>query len=802
MRAAEYPARVRRPYGRRLRQRHWIMVLVVAAIALLIIPAVLLLGGAQRVMPGSPSGPAGAGKPTANEHYAWRAVAIGGGGFITGLSFDASGRTMLARADVYGAYRWDTADDRWKQLVTAPAMPPATRVQGGVFKGVYEAVVAPNAPRRLYMAVAGRLFRSDDGGAQWREPGPGAPFPFVWDANGEFRHYGPYIAVDPGNADHLFLGTPDKGLWRSLDGGRGWRRVVSVPPAADLRPAPGVQAPGVAIWFEPRRGRVFASSPGVGLFIADRVDGEFRAASGGGPRTIKRASFAANGDFLAIDGEAKQAWVLHADRWRELTGEGGLPNMVFAGVAADPQGRRIIVTDAGGEAWCSADTGVHWAAIGHSQTAGAGDPPWLAKVKAQYFASGQIAFDPGHRDRLWAAAGTGPYYVDLSLGCPRSLDWKSRARGIEELVAMDVVQSPGHAPVFAALDFGIHVKPDLNAYSTTWGPRPRVLIAAQKLDWSASDPAFLVTNASDTRTCCGEDGDAVMAGWSDDGGRNWHKFAALPEPPGTSPDDPWRMAYGTIAVAADKVDNIVWVPAFNRPPYYTLDRGRTWARVVLPGETGDKTGSFEIKWMPRRILAADRVMPGTFYMVHSGDGSSPQSQGVWRTGDGGRHWNRVFEGEVMPNSRYAAKLRAVPGRARHLFFTSAAGSANTRLRRSIDGGESWTAIDGVEHVDDIGFGKAARGSDYPTLFVSGQVRHRYGIWRSVDNARTWQRVAGFPVGRLDQVNVVEGDKDVFGRVYVGYVGSGFLYGQPAPCTAAPLRAADDRQCFAVGSDQD
>lgn len=748
---------------------------------------------------GPPPGASAATAPVPGERYLWRPVAIGGGGFITGIAFDRSGAMLVARSDVHGVYRWDATVDRWVQLVTAASMPADARRQYAMNAGVYEIAVAPGDPRRLYMAVKGRVYRSDDGGAHWIAPALGAPFPLVWDANAEFRLYGPFLAVSPKDADIVVLGTPADGLWRSADAGAHWARVQSVPPAADLRPAPGSQAPGILVWFAPdRSGRVFAASAGHGLFVSDAAGAAFAPAAPDGPQTIARADFGADGALYAIDQEARQLWALRGGRWHELSGAGGLSPAIFAGVAADPHGARVLVTDAGGRAWCSIDGGASWSGIAHGQTAGAGDPPWLALYNGSYFASGQIAFDPAVANRLWVAAGTGPYVARIGAGCA-PLAWASRARGIEELVAEDVVQPPGHAPLFAALDFGIHLKPDLDAFSTSYGPRIRSLIAAQKLDWSPSDPAFIVTNASDTRTfCCAEDGDAVLAGYSTDGGVTWRKFATLPTPPGTRPDDPWRMAFGTIAVAADSTANIVWAPAYDRSPFYTRDRGASWQRVVLPGETLPATGSFDGIWLPRRTLAADRVLPGTFYLVHSGDGANAAIAGLWRTHDGGRSWIRAFAGEIAPESRYAAKLRAVPGKAGHLFFTSAIEDGpDTRLRRSIDGGTSWTVIDGVDHVDDIGFGKAARGGRYPTLFVSGRVGSRYGIWRSVDDAASWHRVAGFPDGRLDQVNVVEGDKDVFGRVYVGYTGSGWLYGEPAPCRPAPMRPVDDRQCTAL-----
>src|SRR5690606_24131574 len=121
------------------------------------------------------------------------------------------------------------------------------------------------------------------------------------------------------------------------------------------------------------------------------------------------------------------------------------------------------------------------------------------------------------------ASGVGVFYADVQ---PKtsSVEWVSQARGIEEIVANDVIHPPGGAPLFAGWDFGIHVKPDLNAYSTTFAPGERSLISVQQLDWTPAKPGFVVTNASDARMgCCWEDGNSVMAGFSNNGGADWRK---------------------------------------------------------------------------------------------------------------------------------------------------------------------------------------------------------------------------------------------------------------------------------------
>ena len=191
------------------------------------------------------------------------------------------------------------------------------------------------------------------------------------------------------------------------------------------------------------------------------------------------------------------------------------------------------------------------------------------------------------------------------------------------------------------------------------------------------------------------------------------------------------------------------------------------------------------------------MLPGTFYYVHSGDGANHALQGLWKTHDGGATWTRVFTGEIAPLSMYSAKLRVVPGHAGAMFFTSDVTGGDTTLRRSNDEGATWSLVSGVTQVDDIAFGKAAPGASWPTIFISGRVGGTYGIWRSVDNAATWHMVTPAPAGTLDQVTVIEGDKDVFGRVYIGYKGSGWRYGEPSACQPAAYSAGADQSCDAV-----
>ena len=90
----------------------------------------------------------------------------------------------------------------------------------------------------------------------------------------------------------------------------------------------------------------------------------------------------------------------------------------------------------------------------------------------------------------------------------------------------------------------------------------------------------------------------------------------------------------------------------------------------------------------------------------------------------------------------------------------------------------------VSKCSAVGFGKAATGANYLTIYIWGTVNNVTGVFRSTDKGATWVRVNddAHEYGGPGNGQFVIGDMNVFGRYYMSTVGRGIAYGEPATVT--------------------
>ena len=696
----------------------------------------------------------------------WRAVKIGGGGYITGIDISPDGETRCVRTDTYGAYCRNESDTAWQQVVTDASM-PAARVIAGNGAGAWELRVAPSEPARLYMGWDGYVFRSNDTGATWTQT---AFTQVTMDANegAGIRLAGQKMAVDPQNADVVLVGTPEDGLWRTEDGGTTWAQIASVPDTgriAAIAFATGEAADG-------RTDRVWLGSlatGGLGGAYLSTDEGDTFALVSGGPNGESSGVWhgAAEGTSYFITtgafGGPNVLWRNVTGVWTNITASGTSPQHF----ALDSGSDRIVAASESTSMRISTDNGATWSSAFTSRTLVCPNAPWLCTASAAAsvgVASSAVMFDPVVADRVWITGGTTPWYTSAASVAP-DYTLTEHVVGIEQLVANTVIVPPNgnDIPITASWDFGVRRITDPETYPSGWAITPNQFGAAWHADWASSDPNFIVAflcwaGPSQTST-------------STDGGATWTLIPTMPV--GSDCDDTWGYG-GTGAVASPT--NFIWVSSSAKAPYRTTDGGATWSKLVLPGVPDDATeagwqGFHYAGFLNRHNVAADRVNIGTFYAAH-------YTHGIFRSTDAGETWT-LMNGP-LGNLFWNAKLTAVPGHAGHLFLTAGqAGAlddpppAAQPFYRSTDGGDTWTEVAGLEEVFAFGFGKVVNG--YPTILAIAWLNDEYGVWRSIDNASSWSRVGPeFALGSFDQASTIDGDK--FGdRVFIGFRGSGYAY---------------------------
>lgn len=252
------------------------------------------------------------------------------------------------------------------------------------------------------------------------------------------------------------------------------------------------------------------------------------------------------------------------------------------------------------------------------------------------------------------------------------------------------------------------------------------------LDFAESNPGTVVR--------AGNLDSGPHVAFSTDNGANW--FAGT-DPSGVS-------GGGTVAAASDG-NRFVWSPE-GAGVHYATGFGTSWS-----ASTGIPAGA---------IVESDRVDPKTFYGFKSGK--------FYVSSDGGASFT-ASSATGLPSGD-SVRFKALPGTKGDVWLAGGASDGAYGLWHSTDGGATFTKLSGVEQADTIGFGKAAAGASYPTLYTSAKIGGVRGIFRSTDKGATWTRINDDAHQWGWTGAAITGDPRVYGRVYVSTNGRGVIYG--------------------------
>ena len=168
-----------------------------------------------------------------NPDWSYGQVAIGGGGFVTGVFAAPEQDVYYAKTDVGGVYyRTSETNGKWVSMnywVTAD--------DRGLL-GCDGLAFDPQSPNRVFMLLGTEYFSNGKTVVAVSEDyGKNITIVDVTDkikvhGNGMGRGNGERIAVDPNNGNIIFAGGRSGGMIKSTDGGYTWESVTSFPDAS------------------------------------------------------------------------------------------------------------------------------------------------------------------------------------------------------------------------------------------------------------------------------------------------------------------------------------------------------------------------------------------------------------------------------------------------------------------------------------------------------------------------------------------------------------------------------------------
>ncbi len=690
-------------------------------------------------------------------HYRWLNVAMGGGGAIPGIVLHprVPGLAYI-HTDVGGCYRWDSSTKRW-----IPLLDHIPFTQWNLY-GVDSIAVDPNdeSGNIVYISTgkyadswaspAGMLMKSTDRGQTWTRttlsPTGGS---------NQSQGCGERLAVDPANGQHVVYASQLNGLFTSFDAAKTWNQLSAAPRGWSSQSAPGKKkGHGLAfVVFDPSSGVTGTPARTRRMYVGATGEGVYRSSDGGNswqlldgaPAWPRKGVIGTDGVLVVSHrrGVAKFA----AGRWTNITPRTPKQGTCCA-VAIDPSDSNHILATLGAvnriPVFRSTDGGKTWVDISGTRHE---TVTWWAAW--QWFSSPfSLAFDPHRKHCVWATDWYGTYCTD-DITRPEPV-WTNFVGGIEELCIIGALAAPpgGRCRLYSgAADEGggDHLSLTKPPRRSLWVKGLPAGLDRTGIAVASDDSNFVVCVGTVNWSSPG------TGGYSVNGGDSWTRFAKLP----------YKGIKGGRIVLTGNHRRILWVPQ-EGPPYYSDDLGQKWSKVKCRESLAGSSHGNDI-FVYDQPVAVDASDANRVYILN---GSR-----LFVSTDAGEHFSVAFT--------------KAPADWNHKVLTSGhpgdvwVSGGTQGLFRSRNGGRSFARVSGVQAAYMFCFGKAPAGTNFPALFVQGEVAGVAGYFRSDDQGRHWVRM-DMPLQKVgDAPNTMTGDWRVFGGVFVGTTGRGIFYGCPA-----------------------
>lgn len=667
-------------------------------------------------------------EPATVVEYDWGSVRVGGGGYVTGMVVHPTAKDVrYIRTDVGGAYRWEPVSSEWKPMLDE--VNTGEQVDG--------IALDANNPHRVYVALNDGVYRSEDKGKTWNKI-----FNARYSGNATLRWVGECLSVDPINSAVIYAGTRTDGLWRSLDEGATWEKIGSVP-TGNVR--------AVAIDHSSHAGdrsaTVYVGLPGNGVYQS--VDGgdSFIALSDA-PNSPNRMH-AASGTLFITHGKGVARY--SGGAFHDITPSAGAGRN-YCGIAVDGNNPEKIVvaqrySSFNNAIYRTADGGNSWELLNSLPSLSKNaEAPWWPK---DWYSSATscLAFDPFNPGAFYFTDWFGIWFTpDIWTSGP--MDFRTIEEGHEEVVVLTLSTPPagpvlysGVCDVFGFSHPDISEFPERRLYSINEG------FSIAYCENKAENIAILGGK--------GNDGAITILATSSNSGRDW-----------TNRVLPGGVRLGKISISASNPDKMVYVAGTKTGAvYYSGDRGNTWSPAVGAPTGAAGLGTADV-WNKDFVLAADGANGNVFYIFNEGY--------LYASTDGGANWEKRNVAPIAARGNYMF-VQAAPGIEGEVWISL----SNSGLYKTVDGGRSFVKVEAFSTSTAFSWGAPAPGTNVPTAYCYGVRNGVEGMHRSTDKGKTWRQVStgwsSFPAG----VKSIAGDRQNFGRVFVGTGGRGIFFGQPS-----------------------
>ncbi len=662
-------------------------------------------------------------------------ISLNGGGTISSLAINpASPNIVYATADLSGVYKSYDYGKTWSHS------------RGGLNTladwTVAAIAVNPRNPNNLFIGSGevwdhpagnyGGLFRSDDGGKNWKLVTRDLKF----SGHGDYRQFGDGLIVfDPKNAYTIYAATAWDGIFKSTDGGNTW---VNKGLSGYYLTAIAINDTGTIYVSAGKRnaqnGGIFKSTDGGETWVTlnSSISAQKMVVKGS---TIYVAS-KGTGIYKSINGG--YTWQLKNN---------GLSVSVrnFVSVAMDSTNPSILYVVS--KEWDNneislyktADGGDKWTIIPNDVAKNVTTNGWWKSPA--WFSSGSYSLyvDPVNPLRV---------YLTDSYTVWRSTDggttWETTALGLETSAVSDIKLHPSipNLLMVATKDITGFISYDgANTTRNLWGWGDGQLMISN-LYAIAFDPKK--TNPS-SATIFVVSGNATSGDlWkSIDSGKTWIKQTGLPN----------TKKYIGIAVDPIYPTNI-YVNVGGDSIYKTIDDGAFWSKLPLPAVTNIIR------------LEINPLQTSTIYILD-------EYKGVFKSTNGGADWTQYNTG-FSPNLGvyYEFSCLAIDPKNPQILY---AGGEQDGIYKSTDGGTSWHQI-----FADFSCGSiAVDPNNNLNVFAGSRSDWWYrpeikkGIYQSGDGGNTWIRidddVTESPLASISSLAVDPFQK---GTLYVGTNGGG------------------------------